>query len=996
MYRVRRLIALLLLVSGIGSAARLQAATLFDPAFRFRVITTDHFVIYFHQGEERLARRLAVIAEQTWTRLQQPFGLAPRRTHVVIADQSELANGYATPIPRNTIVVSAAWPPASDVIGDTDDWLRLVFTHEFTHIVHLDRSEGWARAVRRVLGRAPLAFPNLYLPTWQIEGLATYEESVVTGDGRLHAGDFGAIVGEVARARSLQPLDRVNGGLTDWPSGSAAYAYGLGFHQYLADRFGADSLGKLADATARGVPYTQARAFKRVYRRSLGDLWRDYQSALLSTVKPEAVPDAGIRRITHHGFGVNGPRFDGPLSIVYSIRTPNGFPALNRVDVDGSEPTRLTTRYLGATTAIGRDTLYFDQQEFRRNVGLYSDLYALSRAGGRARRITTNARLLDPDLSPDGTTLVCVQNNAGRRDLVLVTVPLAGAAIETIATLLSEPDTQFNAPRWSPDGRTIAVERHRLGSLSEVVLVDVQSRKVRAVAVEPRSRVVTPAWRPDGGAVVAAMAAQDEPFNLYELSTDDAAPPRRLTHTTGGATSPDVSPDGRTIAFVGYTADGFDVFTMPYPTAANQPNPAAVEPLPTFVAERAADAPAADAREGASRPTFALGITPELRLGRPASAPIVTPELRLGRPYSPLATLKPTSWFPVIESDGDQIRAGAALGGYDALGYHFYAASATWLVTSPAGVPRPAAATPDWSASYAYGRWQPTFWAAAAESTSFLEGPPTDADTPSTATLREREIDMGVVFRMRRARLSHTASASLLRAVDEYTLPDRSFSRSHGAARAAWATASSHVYGYSISPEGGVTAGTTVEVERPGLGAFAAATTITADVRTYLPSFASHHVLALRLAGGRATGDPAVRRTFRLGGAGPDASVIDFSRSAISLLRGFPDNSFAGSRVALVNVDYRFPIVRPQRGRGTWPLFLHTVHGAVFGDAGHAWTRAFRADAIKTSIGAELSANVVFGYFVPFTVTAGAARGHDGAGAVSDRTTLYVRIGRAF
>jgi hypothetical protein len=361
-----------------------------------------------------------------------------------------------------------------------------------------------------------------------------------------------------------------------------------------------------------------------------------------------------------------------------------------------------------------------------------------------------------------------------------------------------------------------------------------------------------------------------------------------------------------------------------------------------------------------------------------------------------LATLKPTSWFPVIESDGDQIRAGAAAAGYDALGYHFYAASATWLVTSPSAVPRPAAATPDWSVSYVYGRWQPTFWMAATEQTSFLEGPAIDADTPSTATLREREIDAGVVFPMRRTRLSHTASVSLLRAVDEYAMPERSFSRSRGAVRAAWASASSHSYGYSISPEGGVTAGATVEADRPGLGAFAAATTITGDVRTYLPSFASHHVLAVRLAGGRASGDPTLRRTFRLGGAGPDASVTDFSRNAISLLRGFPDNSFAGSRVALLNVDYRFPIVRPQRGRGTWPLFLHTVHAAVFGDAGHAWTRTFRADAIKTSIGAELSANIVLGYFFPFTVTAGAARGHDPAGAATERTTIYLRVGRAF
>ena len=72
------------------------------------------------------------------------------------------------------------------------------------------------------------------------------------------------------------------------------------------------------------------------------------------------------------------------------------------------------------------------------------------------------------------------------------------------AIAISEPDTQFNAPRWSPDGRTIAVERHVIGRQSEIVIVDVATRAVRSIAWNARARVVTPAWRPDGRAVIAA------------------------------------------------------------------------------------------------------------------------------------------------------------------------------------------------------------------------------------------------------------------------------------------------------------------------------------------------------------------------------------------------------------------------------------------------------------------------------------------------------------
>ena len=150
------------------------------------------------------------------------------------------------------------------------------------------------------------------------------------------------------------------------------------------------------------------------------------------------------------------------------------------------------------------------------------------------------------------------------------------------------------------------------------------------------------------------------------------------------------------------------------------------------------------------------------------------------------------------------------------------------------------------------------------------------------------------------------------------------------------------------------------------------------------------------MAGGTSNGDRDVRRTFSLGGVDPNLNPLDFGREAVSLLRGFPADTFAGNHVALMNADYRWPIARPQRGVGTWPLFLHTIHAAAFADAGHAWTRTFNTHSVKTSAGVELSADVVAGYWLPFTATVGAAWGHDGSHAVADRGSVYLRVGRAF
>ena len=917
------LIALCCALSLVPTA---RAASLVDPALRFRQRATEHFVIYFHQGEDALAARVATIAEDTWTHVSRALDLVPPpRTYVIVSDHTDTANGWATPLPYNLILITANAPPPADFIGNTTDWLRTVFTHEFAHIVHLDQSRGWARGLRRVFGRVPVAFPNLLLPTWQIEGLATYYEGMGRIEGRRHAPDFHEIERTLARSGEGLRLDRASGGLTRWPGAWGAYAAGLGFHQYLADRFGADRFGELARRSSGRFPFTASRSFTGVYGASLGTLWADYQKASASRAAGGGADVDLATRVTDDGYVALGPRFAPspcagcPQDIVYSHRTPHGFPSLMLVPQGGGTAHPLTTRYLGATAVVGPAVVVFDQQELYRNAGQYSDLFALDRASGRVRALTREARLSDPDMTLDGQRLAAIRQDRGRRDLIIAQLgrDLVPGPLEVIAGA----DAQYATPRWSPDGRFIAAERRRPGVASEIVVIEVGTGAVRVVA-RGATRAVTPAWRPDGRAIVAAVDVPDGPFTLYEFDVvgERDARPRRLT--TRHAMWPDVSADGRVIAFVGMTERGFDLFTIAYAPA----------PGPESFGGQSEEQPHADQTAGSG------GIA------------------RRDRRYDPWRRLTPTAWTPTIGGDRRFTRVGLTTGGFDPLGYHAYAASATWFVGGPY-VGQPTRGEPDWAVSYAYARWRPRLFASASRSTSFLSA--ASGGDQAISVLRERSDELGVLVPFRKIRRTHRVLLSGRRETGRAHASDSIQDFSRVGIRAGWALSTAQTYGYSISPEHGVSLGLTAEAAGADAGAVGDGWTYKADGRAYLPGLSNHHVVALRVAGARSHGTRGIRRVFALGGAGRAADVLALGVDAVGLFRGLPGDRLSGSSIGVVNADYRWPLARPERGVGTWPILLHTIHASVFADLGNAWTGAFRATDVRTALGFELAANVV-------------------------------------
>jgi hypothetical protein len=675
-----------------------------------------------------------------------------------------------------------------------------------------------------------------------------------------------------------------------------------------------------------------------VFGLSLGELWNDFDTATQRAREPGGGAAATVSRLTHHGFDVSGPRIAADGRIFYSARSPHHFPALMELRA-GEPPREVSRRYLGNTIGIAGDSLVLDEVDLVRSVALRSDLFLVDPRTGDRQRLTHEARALDPDVSPD-RMVVCAVQMRDRRALATLLLGHGGSSGPQL--LVEDAWTEYSAPRWSPDGRSIAAERRVLGRASEIVLVNHADRRVRVLASLPGKRSSSPAWTPDGRYVLFAAAGAADAFRIHRVDVEsgDVAV---LLDTGSSAQSPDVSPDGRLLVFVGYTADGYDLFSMPL----------------------------AEAR-----------WSPVTRTPGPASAPPPSDTVQAAqavRGYSPWRTLAPHFWSPTFESDAGELVIGAATASADALGRHAYGVEAGWATRG----------RPDWQAAYAYDRWLPTVFAAASD----------DTDPWTQGEARSVEADVGMFLRLARVRFSQATFASLHLAQETVDCPacapQVDARQRRASLRAGWELTTARSFGYSISAEEGGRVAVTAETTRSALGADGNGFAATADVRRYIRVPPRHGVAAVRAAAAGSWGDAGAERLFSASGNGPQPGGFAFGRDAIGLVRGLAQDRLEGTRAVVFNADYRLPLARIDRGVGTVPVFFRALHGAVFVDAGNAWTGAARWDDARVSAGLELSLDTVLAFSAPVTFSAGVAWTRDGARGERGGVA-FGRIGRAF
>ncbi len=228
-------IILILLFLQIGT--KLFSAVLFDPQLEWKSIKTEHFWIHYHQGIEEQAEKLSQIAEKVHKRLSPIIKWQPAlRTDVILVDNLYTANGFAMPQPFNRIQIYLTRPELDGVLNNFDNWLEMVFTHEYTHILNMDTIHGFPTFTRYAFGRC--CFPNAFLPIWMLEGNAVYHESDYSKFGRNNSTYTDMVMRTEILNQNLKPISEASNFPREWPVGDVPYLYGGLFVDFLEKKYG--------------------------------------------------------------------------------------------------------------------------------------------------------------------------------------------------------------------------------------------------------------------------------------------------------------------------------------------------------------------------------------------------------------------------------------------------------------------------------------------------------------------------------------------------------------------------------------------------------------------------------------------------------------------------------------------------------------------------------------------------------------------------------------
>ncbi|MEO0083944.1 MAG: DPP IV N-terminal domain-containing protein, partial [candidate division WOR-3 bacterium] len=542
-------------------AGQLPTTLKFDPKLQWYTFETPHFSVHFatksdFAKDEEFAKQIVWLAEDVHKKLVPVMRFQPKtKTNIIVADIYDEVSGWASPLPNNTIFICPFFPKTMRV--NYYDWLKNLLIHEYTHILQINLSAKLNRRLQTIFGQ--IILPNAIMPTMFHEAYTIFNESAIGILGRANSTYYQMMLRAQILDNNLFPIDKcLTYQLAQYPNGETPYLYGGMFFNYLAEKYAKTKLIDYAHWYSGGLPLFYNVQAKRIFKKSFYQLWKEWQDTIKATYQAvidqiKQKPITASQPITFEGFDVSYPVFANNHLYYVSINNHN-YPALKQYDLNHKTTKTLLRKNISSPISISSDNqkLIFSIKEYYQNYYYYDDIYLYDLTTRKLQRLTKGERAFDPDFSPTENKIVLVKSELGQSNLYLLDL-----TTNEISQLTYREDfCQFAQPRFSPDGKKIAVAIWQQGGYQDIYLYDIATEWLIPITHD-RHLDIEPCWTKDGKYLLF-VSDRNRIFNIYAYSLEKKEI-YQVTNVLTGAFSPAISNDNQTLAFLLYSSKGFDL-----------------------------------------------------------------------------------------------------------------------------------------------------------------------------------------------------------------------------------------------------------------------------------------------------------------------------------------------------------------------------------------------------------------------------------------------------